>query len=487
MTLVVHRLEALPPLAWCARVEPSGVDLWCGAWVETGDDFFWEGAWAGEFAAGGFARCPDRMGSGGRVTAAGLQLVPPSHALERINLVRTEGRAFASNSLPFALAAAGVELDPRYPFHRDDLWSVVRGARKCAHRLRARGATVELLRVDPVLLGPDLRARTLGVPAPDWRTYEEYRASVTGTIRALVDNAGDVARRARFEPVATLSRGYDSPASAALASEAGCADALTFREGCAYMADGAVHDDSGAEIGRVLGLRVREVAYDRAEVPEETAAEIAAGGDAFDLKLTALEPHVKGRLLFTGVRGGAAWDVDPARPFDPVACMDPSGTSLGEWRVRTGFVHVAPPVIGVSARKRLHAITRSDEMRKWVLGGDYDRPVPRRILEEKGVPREAFGQVKLGSFDVIQFERDDPTPWPGFEALAPEHGSALGTAGRLRLRVRHRVARRLATLAPALRSRYDVPWPGRSAAVVPWGVAVLRERYRHALGRGRES
>ena len=37
-------------------------------------------------------------------------------------------------------------------------------------------------------------------------------------------------------------------------------------------------------------------------------------------------------------------------------------------------------------------------MRPWTLGrAYYDRPIPRRIAEEAGVPREGFGQRKLGA------------------------------------------------------------------------------------------
>ena len=36
-------------------------------------------------------------------------------------------------------------------------------------------------------------------------------------------------------------------------------------------------------------------------------------------------------------------------------------------------------------------------MQPWSIGGTYDRPIARRIGEEAGVPREAFGQTKLAT------------------------------------------------------------------------------------------
>lgn len=45
-------------------------------------------------------------------------------------------------------------------------------------------------------------------------------------------------------------------------------------------------------------------------------------------------------------------------------------------------------------RKSIARISLSDEMSPWRLGTTYDRPIPRRIVEEAGVEREAFGQHK---------------------------------------------------------------------------------------------
>ena len=39
-------------------------------------------------------------------------------------------------------------------------------------------------------------------------------------------------------------------------------------------------------------------------------------------------------------------------------------------------------------------VSQSAEMAPYTLGNDYDRPIPRRILESSGVPRELFGMRK---------------------------------------------------------------------------------------------
>jgi hypothetical protein len=45
----------------------------------------------------------------------------------------------------------------------------------------------------------------------------------------------------------------------------------------------------------------------------------------------------------------------------------------------------------------IYRISNSQEMKAYSIGGDHDRPVPRRILEDAGVSRLAFGQTKRGA------------------------------------------------------------------------------------------
>ena len=42
-------------------------------------------------------------------------------------------------------------------------------------------------------------------------------------------------------------------------------------------------------------------------------------------------------------------------------------------------------------------------MRPWALGNDYDRPIPRRMLEEIGVSRASFGRTKKAITQPLWF------------------------------------------------------------------------------------
>jgi len=62
--------------------------------------------------------------------------------------------------------------------------------------------------------------------------------------------------------------------------------------------------------------------------------------------------------------------------------------------LRSGFINVSVPSILSTQTTAIDRISGSPEMKPWVLGTSYDRPIPRRIVEQAGVDRQAFGQRK---------------------------------------------------------------------------------------------
>ena len=72
----------------------------------------------------------------------------------------------------------------------------------------------------------------------------------------------------------------------------------------------------------------------------------------------------------------------------------PGGRALSEPRLHVGFVHLPVPYLTARYFPEIQAISNSADMAPWSVGGSYDRPIPRRIAEEAGVPREVLGQAK---------------------------------------------------------------------------------------------
>ena len=137
-------------------------------------------------------------------------------------------------------------------------------------------------------------------------------------------------------------------------------------------------------------------------------------------------------LLLTGTLGEmwytqSAWyDDHQAYLSDELRRIDIGGHGLTEVRLRAGYVQVAIPYIGARRREQLLAITESAAMDPWRLRTTYDRPLPRRLAEEAGVPREAFGQVKVGS--VVEFAVPQ---WPQGQELRRRFLSFLSAEGVL--------------------------------------------------------
>jgi hypothetical protein len=167
-----------------------------------------------------------------------------------------------------------------------------------------------------------------------------------------------------------------------------------------------------------------------------------------------------------------------------------------EYRLRAGYPIFAPACIGARHNRALHDIATSAEMRPWSVGGSYDRPLPRRIGEEAGLAREAFGNAKAASShshlnDASRFSSHALEHYRTF--LHRAHGEVpLRERRRWQSRARwrerawdllrppqryvrsNRLQRRLPFVlnAPPIR----IPW--EFMFTFQWTCATLRDRYR---------
>jgi hypothetical protein len=394
---VYRRVESLPPLAWCARVRRGNSDVTVvhGRWVEARERFFFEGAWNGDFGQGAPAGATACFGSGAEATSDGYLFVTPTHMLERVQSVRVGDDLFVSNSLPFLLSAIKDGVDSKYKFYHFELMTNMKGYRAYRDRVRTlAGRDVRLFFHCNVLVRPDLsiEVRDKELP-PDFTDYDHYIAFLKDVVGSVTANATDTRRVKTFPPLASISSGYDSPACALLARGVGATEAVTFGQARPGYDE---EDDSGRDIAEHLGLRVLE--FDRLEyrsmesLPEAEFLANGTGGE--EVVFAPLERVLPGTLFFTGYLGDAVWNRVTGRVNTELLMLYPGGSSLGEFRLRVGFIHFPVPTAGYIRHPSIFAISNSDAMRPWALGNDYDRPIPRRMLEEIGVARETFGRTK---------------------------------------------------------------------------------------------
>ena len=503
----------IPRLAWCARVRRGNptVRVDHGPGVETRRNGFFEGAWNDAFAEMNPSRATACFGSGGELRADGVCFVTPTHMLERIHAIETPNELLVSNSLPFVLAAAGETVDPANKFYHYDLMTNMRGYRRYLPSVRLQsGRALRVFYHCNVIVSGDLaiRIEPKNLP-PSFANYDAYLGYLRDVVRAVQENAQDPARRStRYAPLATISSGYDSPAVARLATEVGCTEAITFgRARPGYDEE----DDSGRDIAQILGLSVRE--FDRLEYrsmeafPEAEFLAYGAGGE--EVVFAPLVHALAGRVLYTGYLGDAVWSRVSGRVNSDLLMLYPGGSSLGEFRLRAGFIHFPLPTVGYIRHPSIYAISNSAELAPWALGNDYDRPIPRRLIEELGVPRTAFGRTKKAITQPLWLtERLDEVFTPKsfedfsrFIASIPMFGSsgerATFRAMRALYEANLRVNWRLLSLGkllgfaiderPLVSEHYSRD-RGPSALTFHWGVARTVPRYaeaaRRAIDRG---
>lgn len=398
----------LPALAWLLEIDgaPRNYQLHCGTSVVIGESGFFEGAWPGELAAMDFASSAEVFGSGATFTDDAWIVVPPSHTLEPVFSVRDGTRLLVSNALPFLLAHRNDGLDPGFSAYHNRLYQVLKGLSAFPIHIPSRkGAEICVHYYHNFRIGPDLALTAVAKPAaPHFTSFESYRAYLLSTIRGALDNAADPRRAHPYAPIATASQGYDSPAACAIARTAGCTEVIT--HGFARRAFGVRDPDSGADVAKALGMKVTVIdrdAYlqrDGIEAPE--AEFLCHGLEGGDVNFLSFEPLLPRRVLFSGFHGDTVWNLHK-RPNAVIDRGDSSGASMGEFRRRVDFFHIPVPFIGVLRHAEILAIAEAAPMRAFALGNDYDRPVPRRIAEEAGVPREAFGMAKK-AVNVLFFD-----------------------------------------------------------------------------------
>jgi hypothetical protein len=357
------------------------------------EDGFFEGAWDGDFAQAGFDQSANVFGSGAKIGGSAITFVPPSHTLESLVQFAGGGLSVVSNSLAFLSAFCNFDLHPIDWRLGERFASITQGLDNAVQRLRFRNGLLTIYYHHNFIAAKGMELRTIAKPLPPrFEDFSSYRTYLLNTARQVCANAWHHARLCQYELLTTLSSGYDSAAAAVIAASLGCREALTLKHAQRGLAD------SGAEVAKVLGLSLRE--FERVDqVPNadlSLAEFVSTGTQGEDYIYRAFQDFLPGKVLFTGFMGDVIWE-DGIYPTEKLHRKDLSGASLGEFRLARNFVHLSVPCIGCLRHADIHRISHSAEMAPYSIGGRYDRPIPRRIVESAGVPRALFGQKKLAA------------------------------------------------------------------------------------------
>ena len=365
-----------------------------------------EGCWDKPFADLGFETAANFFGSGFKLKDDQVTFVTSTHPLDPLYVHSGPGVTTVSNSLAFLLKTTGIHL-PVGPRYGRAFASIANGLEAADNQIYAGPeGTIRRTAVANIAVSRNNLTEAAKAPQVDFDSFAAYTNYLTSTLSAVFENGADAGRNYRYSPLTSCSSGYDSTACSVLAARLGCGEGVTLKTARSGL------DDSGRKILEFLKLRAtgfdRE---DRSQSDEFGEAEfLATGMGGEDYAYAAFEPKLSGRIFLTGFFADLAWHIDgkPGLSFERTD-NSIAGGSLTEFRLRTGFAHLPVPVIGLSqeTQPQLLQIGRHPDMKPYSVGGGYDKPVPRRIAEENGLPRELFGRKKKAA--SILFHRSTKT------------------------------------------------------------------------------
>jgi hypothetical protein len=507
MQFTVTRIPGLPALAWAAEIRSDlSISAICGAAVETDDCGLIAGAWTGDFCERRIAEAPTSIGTALRVRENDILAHCGTAGSATIFVSRAAGRLVVSNSLSFALAKADDRLDVTNPYYFNDLCTFFYGADRYRHTLRTeRGRLSFFYSSMSVGRGRRIVRATLahGRVTGDFRSYRAYLVDETTKLFA---NAADPKRRQRFLPLATVSSGYDSTACAVIAHEAGCREGITFGES---IESPHRPDDSGHDLGTRIGLEMSEYGtFAHRQRNDLSEIEfVASGFTSGQVFLSNAGSALAGRLIVSGLGGDWVWDPTHGRRRKQHVPFFIGGYSEVEMLLRAPALSLALAMIGIRRMDDLDRLSISPAMKVWSIGGDYDRPIPRRIVEEAGISRGDFAVVKrrvgtdffgltrrapdLGIYfskhSIDVFEAWLARERPMRRARLVRHRLIADTIGRLLWSGKlHRTLTRVGLRWPPLPHRllrYKVPIT-KNCYVFNWAVSCQTERYRTILTGG---
>lgn len=470
--LEAHEVDGWPHLTWVARTRKGTleVDLFHGPTMEVREDWAIEGAWAGDYSRGHFDRTSLVFGTGIRCRDRHVTFVSAGSNVDRLWYFRNGAERFVSNSLPALLAATGSRLFDEVPNYPAQVGSLKTKAGIGRVEIFSKAGPIQCvyhhnLRWD----GRRIRLRQKSVDAPAFDSFTTYRDFLDESVRGVVRNATDSARSQPMSLLTTVTSGYDSTAASVLAAEAGCERAATIRAGRSVVP----RSDSGAEIAEHLGLVCEEYPLAGRDNPRELAF-WAATGTVADANLAVFDYGEPPCLFFSGVHGGNIW----SRNINDFHAGNLNAVGMSEFRLREGVIHFPVPFCGVRRNWEVYEISNSSAMSPWSVEGGYDRPVPRRIVEEAGVPREIFGMTKTATMHEESFLWPrDPELQRSYTRYLKDRGIDAPPVriGRLLDKLEQQFFFPLRTRLFSSASPNRV-WKSRSRLLFQWANHVLAER-----------
>jgi len=397
-----HLIEEWPPLAWLTKcsVSSSCVDVYHGNQVEVRTSWFCEAVWDGPFADGNFDDTDIVFGSGGRLRDGQLVFVSSGTTVDRMQALKLKDYVLISNSLACLVKAADASIDRTHSRYFQDFESICHGLSNYKRKLQTSAGPIIFFYFNNIKWdGKSLLEIDKPCPTRDFSCFEKYRTFLQTSLEKISQNLSSKDRSNIYELSATLSSGYDTSAMVVLAKPFNLKEVFSIKESRSGLSD------TGSEVAEILGLNQIFVERDAWQTKNYFEVPfLAADAKGEDVYFSGAEDSLKRKVVLTGYAAGAFWLNDSFLMNPDLMRRDQSGLPLTEYRLWAGFIHLPLAFLGSKQIEDFLKISSSSEMSPWDVGGDYNRPIQRRIVEEAGIPRNAFG-VKKKAASILFYHR----------------------------------------------------------------------------------
>ena len=414
LSIHYHPVHGLPKFAWVASLDLktfTEVSVFHGSSVECRDMWMVEGVWDDDFLSGNFHTAENVFGSGIRIDGERVYFVSSCALVDHLFYCIHREKVLVSNSLIVLLGFTGATLNDIHDYYNEGV-SILKGIKEYKKEFAVIHPEIEQFYqvfYENIVATKDGISFELKNGLHEITSFEQYYALLWNILSDIKDNYRDPERTIPLSAFSTISSGYDSTAVTCLAKQLGVDTCFTLKKSASWMRWSSKYStDDGTRAAQALNLNIIYTDASRSEITEDelfflsinygrSENHILLNEIAFSSMVNHIEKNCSAAVLFTGYHGDKVWDINTQDQYlgDELKL---SSVCLGfsEIRLKSGFINVAVPFILARNIGKLIAISRSDEMKPWSLGNDYDRPIARRLVEDSGVNRDSFGIQKKG-------------------------------------------------------------------------------------------
>jgi hypothetical protein len=400
MKLTYKIVPDWPKLAWVASFgkETCEVSVLHGPMVETSDDWLVEAVWAGEFSEGNFDQTDLVFGTGIRVRGDKVIFVSSGSTLDRLAYCSIDGVWFVSNSLPAMLAVCGRRLSVEHNYAMG-LKTIVKGLSDYTRNHPLDTGEFQLAYFNNLVFdGTDVVEQAKPDVYPGCESYSQYLAYLHSTARALGSNANSDSRVHPIGQLSGISSGYDSIAVTIIAREAGCDQTVTIKQSTSLWRG----SDSGEVYADHLQMACRSIDRTASSYPNEESIWAVVGRPGV-MNWTLMNYTEPLCLFFNGCQGDKVWERSGTDSSDPFKRASVADLGIGEFRLIQGVFQCPVPYWGIRHFAEIKQLSFHEEMAPWTLHGSYDRPIPRRMIEDAGIRRGSFAKRKKNTSTESKF------------------------------------------------------------------------------------